>query len=134
MRKSAKKQQSEVQTIQRTVPSRNATQDNDSINTFWKSSRWFCLQYLRTFCYFLLLLGLKIRTATEQQLSAWMRKVMETRAEFHFSWIYTFSGMLLAELSKPRQIPVANQHSRATVLIIQQTATSSKSKTLSNSL
>jgi len=46
MSKSAKKQQSQVQTIQRTVPSRNATQDNGNINNFWKSSRWFCLQCL----------------------------------------------------------------------------------------
>ena len=39
-------------------------------------------------------LGTKIWTATEQQLSAWMRKVMETRAEFHFSLVYTFSTTL----------------------------------------
>jgi len=46
MRKSAKKQQSQVQTIQSTVLSRNATQDNCNINKFRKSSRWFCLQCL----------------------------------------------------------------------------------------
>jgi len=39
MRKSAKKQQSQVKTIQRTVPSRNATQDNGKINKVWKGSR-----------------------------------------------------------------------------------------------
>jgi len=44
MSKSEKKQQSQVQTIQRTVPSRNATQDNGNINNFWKGSRWFCFQ------------------------------------------------------------------------------------------
>jgi len=53
MRKFAKKQQSQVQKIQWTVPSRNATQDNGNINNFWKGSRWFCLQCLRTFCCFL---------------------------------------------------------------------------------
>jgi len=41
MTKSAKKQQSQVQTIQRRVPSRNVTQDNGNINKFWKGSRWF---------------------------------------------------------------------------------------------
>jgi len=53
MRKFAKKQQSQVQTIQWTVPSRNATQDNGNIKNFLKGSRWFCLQCLRSFCYFL---------------------------------------------------------------------------------
>jgi len=54
MRKSAKKQQSQIQTIQRTVTSRNLTQDNDNtVNNFWKGSRWYCRQCLRTFCYFL---------------------------------------------------------------------------------
>ena len=39
---SEKKQQSRVQTIQRTVTSRNIAQDNGSnINKFWKGSRWF---------------------------------------------------------------------------------------------
>jgi len=52
MRKSTKKQQSQVQTIQRTVTSRNATQDNGNINNFCEGNRWFYLQYLRTFCYF----------------------------------------------------------------------------------
>jgi len=33
--------------------SRNATQDNGNINNFWKGRRWFCLQCLRTICYFL---------------------------------------------------------------------------------
>jgi len=46
MRKSAKKQQSQVQTIQRTVSSRNVTQDNGNINNFWKDCCWFCLQCL----------------------------------------------------------------------------------------
>ena len=41
MRKSAKKQQSQ---IQRTVTSRNVTQDNGNMNNFWKGSRWFCRQ------------------------------------------------------------------------------------------
>jgi len=40
-RKSANKQQSQVQTIQRTVASRNATQVNGNINKFWKGSHWF---------------------------------------------------------------------------------------------
>jgi len=38
MRKSAKKQQSQVQTIQRTVTNRDATQDTGNINKFWKGS------------------------------------------------------------------------------------------------
>jgi len=50
MRKSAKKQQSQVQTIKRTVTSRNETQDHGNINNFWKGSRWFCCQCVRTFC------------------------------------------------------------------------------------
>jgi len=41
MKKSAEKQQSQVQTIQRTVTGRNVTQDNGNINKFWKSSRSF---------------------------------------------------------------------------------------------
>jgi len=53
MRKSAKKQQSQVQTIQRTVTCKNVTEDNGNINNFWKASRWFCRQCLKTFCYFL---------------------------------------------------------------------------------
>jgi len=53
MRKSVKKQQSQVQTIQRTVTSEKATQGNNYINNFWKGSRWFCRQCLRTFLYFL---------------------------------------------------------------------------------
>jgi len=53
MRKSVKKYQSQVQTIQRTVPSRNTTQANRNINNFWKCSLWFCIQCLSTFCYFL---------------------------------------------------------------------------------
>jgi len=53
MRKSTKKQQSQVQTTQRTLTSRNATQDNGNINKFWKGNRWFCLQCLKTFCHFL---------------------------------------------------------------------------------
>jgi len=46
MRKSAKKQQSQIQTIQRTVTSRNVTQDNGNINNFWKGNRCFCRQCL----------------------------------------------------------------------------------------
>jgi len=53
MKKSAEKQQSQVQTIQRTVTGRNVTQDNGNINKFWKSSRSFWRQCLRTLCYFL---------------------------------------------------------------------------------
>jgi len=34
MRKSAKKQQSQIQTIQRAVTSRNVTQDNGNTNNF----------------------------------------------------------------------------------------------------
>jgi len=52
MRNSAKKR-SQVQTIQRTVSSRNVTQDNNIMKKFWKGSRWFRRQSLRTFCYFL---------------------------------------------------------------------------------
>jgi len=52
--KAAKKQQSQVQRIQRTVASENITQDNDNTNKLWKGSRWLCRQYLTTFCYFLL--------------------------------------------------------------------------------
>jgi len=39
MRKSAKKQQSQVQTFQRAVASRNVTHDNGETNKFWKDSR-----------------------------------------------------------------------------------------------
>jgi len=46
MRKSLKKQQSQVQMIQKTVTSRNVTQDNDNINNFCKGSCWFCHQWL----------------------------------------------------------------------------------------
>ena len=53
MRKSAKKQQSQAQTIQVTVTTRNVIQINGTINNFWKGSRWFFRQFLRTFCYFL---------------------------------------------------------------------------------
>jgi len=42
MKKSAKKQQSQVQTIQRTITSRNVIQSNGGINKFWKGSRWLC--------------------------------------------------------------------------------------------
>jgi len=52
MRKSAKEQQSQVQTTQKKVISRNVIRDNGIINNFWKSSCWFCRQCLRTFCYF----------------------------------------------------------------------------------
>jgi len=41
------------QTFQRIVTSRNVTQDNVNIKNFWKGSRWFCRQCLRTFCYVL---------------------------------------------------------------------------------
>jgi len=53
MKKSAKKQQVQVQMIQRIIASRNVTQDNGNTNNFWKGSRWFCRQCLRTVCYFL---------------------------------------------------------------------------------
>jgi len=53
MRKLAKKQQSQAQTIQRTATSTNVIQDNGNINYFLKDSRWFCRQCLRTFRYFL---------------------------------------------------------------------------------
>jgi len=42
MKKTTKIQQSQVQTIQRTVTNRNKTQDNGNINKFWKGSCWFC--------------------------------------------------------------------------------------------
>jgi len=50
MRKSAKKQQSQLQAMKRTVTSENVTQGNGNISNFWKGSRWFCSQCLRTFC------------------------------------------------------------------------------------
>ena len=50
---SEKKKQSQVQTIQRTVSSRNVTQDNDIMKKFWKGSRWFRRHCLRTFLLFL---------------------------------------------------------------------------------
>jgi len=53
MRKSAKEQQSQVQMVQRTVTSRNATQHNGNINNFCKGGRWFWRQCQRTFCYYL---------------------------------------------------------------------------------
>jgi len=46
MRKSAKKQQSQVQ---RTVSIENVAHDNSDINNFWKGSRWFYRQCRRTF-------------------------------------------------------------------------------------
>jgi len=52
MRKSTKKQP-QVQTNQRTVPSRNPTQDNGNISNFWTGSRWFCCQCPRTHLLFL---------------------------------------------------------------------------------
>jgi len=52
MSRSAKKQQLQVQTIQRIVTSRNVIQDNGNISNFWNNSPWFCLQCLKTFCYF----------------------------------------------------------------------------------
>jgi len=48
MMKSARKQQSQVQTIQKTVTIRNVTQDNSNINNFSKGGPWFCRQCLRT--------------------------------------------------------------------------------------
>jgi len=53
MRKSAKKQQSQVQTIKRTFTSRKESQDNSNINNYWKGSHWIYCQCLRTFFYFL---------------------------------------------------------------------------------
>ena len=44
MWKSAKKQQSQVQMIQRTVTSRNVTQDNGNMNNVWKGNGWFSRQ------------------------------------------------------------------------------------------
>jgi len=41
MRKSAKKQQSQVKTIQRTATSNNVTQGNDNTNKSCKGSCWF---------------------------------------------------------------------------------------------
>jgi len=32
---------------------RNVTQDSGNIDYFWKGSRWFLSQSLRTFCYFI---------------------------------------------------------------------------------
>jgi len=53
MRKSAKKQQSQVQTIKQTVTGIKESQDNGNINNFWKGGGWFYRQCLRTFCHFL---------------------------------------------------------------------------------
>jgi len=53
------------------------------------SSGWF-LQKLEIWH----LLGTKLRTVTEQQLSAWKWKGYGSWTEFHFSWVYTFSVML----------------------------------------
>ena len=53
MRKSAKKQQPQVQTIQRIVSRRNVTQNSDIMKKFWKGSRWFRRHCLRTFYYYL---------------------------------------------------------------------------------
>jgi len=52
MRKSAKKQ-SQMQTIKRTVTGTKESEENGNINNFWKGSRWFYRQRLRTFCHFL---------------------------------------------------------------------------------
>jgi len=52
MRKSAKKQQSQVQMIKRTVTGIKECQDNGNINNVWKGSRWFHRQCLRTFRHF----------------------------------------------------------------------------------
>jgi len=49
MRKSAKKQQPQVQTIKRRVTSRNESQDKGNINKFWKGSGGFFRQCLRPF-------------------------------------------------------------------------------------
>jgi len=46
IRNSAKKQQSQVQTIQKTTTSRNVTEDNVKMYNFWKGSCWFCCQCL----------------------------------------------------------------------------------------
>jgi len=53
MGKSEKKQQSQVQTIKRTVTGIKESQDNGNIKNFWKGSRWFCRQCLRALCHFL---------------------------------------------------------------------------------
>ena len=49
MRKSAKKQQSKVQTIQRTVTSRNVSQDNDNINNSGNAVTGFGVNAWRPF-------------------------------------------------------------------------------------
>jgi len=43
MRTWVKKQQSQAQTVQRTVTSRNITLDNSNINKFWKGRCWFAV-------------------------------------------------------------------------------------------
>ena len=43
MRKLAKKQQSQVQMIQRTVTSRNVILNNGNIKKFWEGSCWFAI-------------------------------------------------------------------------------------------
>jgi len=52
MRKSAKNNNHRFKRF-REITSKNVTQDNGNINNFWRGCRWFCLQCLRTFCYFL---------------------------------------------------------------------------------
>jgi len=63
-------------------------------------------------------------------------KVMETQAEFHFSWVYIFSAMLSSWRNWANhdryRLAVAIHHSCTTVLIIHQTATSSKTIALLN--
>jgi len=46
VRKLCSKKQSQAQTIQRTVASRNVIQNNGNIDKFWKGSRWFCRSFV----------------------------------------------------------------------------------------
>ena len=47
--KFSEKQHSQIQTIQRTLTSKNVAQGNGNLNNFWKGSCCFCRQCLRTF-------------------------------------------------------------------------------------
>jgi len=49
MKKLAKKQQSQVQTIKRTFTGIKESQDNGNINNFWKGSHWIYRQCLTIF-------------------------------------------------------------------------------------
>ena len=99
MRKLAKKQQSQVQTIQRTVPSRNATQDNDNMNKFWKAVTGFAVNDWGPFVISYFILAQKYGLLQSNNCLLGRERVVETREEFHFSWFYIFSALLSSLLN-----------------------------------